>query len=251
MAPLALVIGGGGAIGGAVCRALAGQSFTVAVADIKLDFARQTASQLEGSGHQAFEVDVTDESSVAALFRDAEQDLGPVVALICVAGGTLNTRDHRPTVDEITLEEWQKTTAMNSQGTFLAIREYVRRRRQQPVKDGRIVTFSSLAGQSAGSPTGAAYAASKAAILGLTRHVAAEVAPLGITANSIAPGAVETGAFRATVKEEQAKAVAANTPVQRIGVPDDIAAAVAFLVSPASSFITGTTMDVNGGRGMR
>jgi 3-oxoacyl-[acyl-carrier protein] reductase len=243
MAKVALVVGGAGAIGSAVCRTLEKAGFSVAVADIELESAKKVA--------RAFKVDATEETSVASLFKEVETAMGPVVALISVAGGTLHTRDYRPTVDETTLADWQFTEALNARGTFLVIREYIRRRKAVPVTDGRIVTFSSLAAQSPGSPAGVAYAAAKAAVIGLTRYVALEVASLGITANAIAPGAVDTGAFWTTVSEAQGKTAVANTPMRRMGTPEDIASAVAFLVSPAAGFITGCTLDVNGGRLMR
>jgi NAD(P)-dependent dehydrogenase (short-subunit alcohol dehydrogenase family) len=251
MARIALVTGGAGGIGRAICTALARDGFSIAVADLDGEAAKLRAAELPGARHHAFAVDVTEEASVAALFDAAEQTAGAVTALICVAGGTVNTRDYRPRVEETTLADWQWTEAVNARGTFLCIREYLRRRRATPVPNGRIVTFSSLAGQAPGSPTGVAYAAAKAAVLGLTRYVAQEVGPLGITANAISPGAVDTSAFWTTVSQEQGAALLPTVPLRRLGTPEDIAAAVAFLVSPAAAYMTGCTLDVNGGRQMR
>jgi 3-oxoacyl-[acyl-carrier protein] reductase len=250
MAGIALVTGGAGGIGSAICAALARDGFSIVVADFDGDSARRRAAELPGAGHRAVDVDVTDEASVAVLFDAAEQ-IGPVTALICVAGGTVNTRDYRPSVADTTLADWQWTEALNTRGTFLCIREYLRRRRATPVPDGRIVTFASLAGQAPGSPTGIAYAAAKAAIIGLTRYVAQEVGPLGITVNAISPGAVGTSAFWTTVSEQQGETLVPTIPLRRMGTPEDMAAAVAFLVSPAASYMTGCTLDVNGGRQMR
>jgi 3-oxoacyl-[acyl-carrier protein] reductase len=250
MTRVALVTGGAGGIGSAICAALARDGFVIAIGDADIDKARRGAAALPGSNHRAFAVDVTREEAVGALFTDVEGALGPITALICVAGGTVNTRDYRPRVDETTLADWQWTESLNATGTFLCIREYIRRRRAIPVADGRIITFSSLAGQAPGSPTGVAYAAAKAAVLGLTRYVAQEVGPLGITANAISPGAISTDAFWATVPEAQGDALLPNVPLRRLGTPEDLAAVVAFLVSPAAGYMTGCTVDVNGGRRM-
>jgi NAD(P)-dependent dehydrogenase (short-subunit alcohol dehydrogenase family) len=251
MAGIALVTGGAGGIGSAICAALARDGFSIVVADFDGGAAKRLAAELPGAGHRAVAVDVTDQASVAALFDATEPTAGPVTALICVAGGTVNTRDYRPSVADTTLDDWQWTEALNTRGTFLCIREYLRRRRATPVADGRIVTFASLAGQAPGSPTGIAYAAAKAAIIGLTRYVAQEVGPLGITVNAISPGAVGTSAFWTTVSEQQGETLVPTIPLRRMGTPEDMAATVAFLVSPAASYMTGCTLDVNGGRQMR
>ncbi len=251
MARNAIVTAAASGIGRATCRALADAGIVVAVADINLEGARAVAASLPHHGHVAIHVDVTDEQSIARLFAEAEQALGPVGVIACVAGGTVNTHTHRPTIADTPLADWMATDALNARSTFLCIREFLRRRRAVPVADGRIITVASLAGQTASSPAGAAYSASKAAILALTRVAALEGGPMGITANTISPGSIDTPALRATVPEEQLAQVVRGTPVARLGQPEDIAAAIAFLVSPAASFITGSTIDVNGGRRMQ
>jgi NAD(P)-dependent dehydrogenase (short-subunit alcohol dehydrogenase family) len=248
---VALVTGGGRGIGAATCGVLAADGLAVAVADLNERSARDTAATLPGSAHRAIKLDVRDEASVADGFAQAEREIGPVTVLICAAGGTLYTRDHKPKLVETTLEDWDETESLNARGTFLCTREYLKRLGGRAVADGRIITFSSLAAQTPGSPAGAAYSASKAAIIGLTRYVAHEVAPLGITANAICPGSIDTPAFRTAVADNQLSAVIKNTPTGRIGRPADIADMIAYLVSPKASFITGSTFDINGGRFMR
>lgn len=251
MRRIALVTGGAGGIGAAACRELAKASHRVAVADIDAPGAEQVAAGLPGNGHGAFAVDVTDEAAVVNLFDAVERALGPVAVLACIAGGNLNTHSHQPPVADTSLEDWAVTEALNARSTFLCVREYLRRRRETPVEHGRIIAMSSLSAEQPGGPTGAAYAAAKAAILGFTRYVAHEVGPFGITANAICPGAVDTSGFRATVSEERAAGFVPLTPMRRIGQPEDVAAMVAFLASPAASFVTGCAIDVNGGRYMR
>ena len=251
MVRTALVTGGGRGIGAATCRTLSEDGLAVVVADIDEQAASKVAAALPGKEHRAVRLDVRDESSVKAAFDQAEGSLGVVTVLVCAAGGTVHTRDYKPKTVDTTLEDWDKTESLNAGSTFLCIREYLRRHGGKPVADGRIITFSSLAAQTAGSPAGAAYSASKAAIIGLTRYVANEVASLGITANAISPGAIDTPAFHTTVPENQLAIAIKNTPVGRIGRPADIADMIAFLVSPKASFVTGCTIDVNGGRFMR
>ena len=248
MARLALVTGGARGIGAETCRRLARDGLIVAVADLNLAGAREVARQLDGKGHDAFAVDITDEDSVIALFRTVESRLGPIAVLACVAGGASLTRGVRARIAETSLADWSKTEALNGRGTFLCIREFLRRREASPVTDGRIITLSSTAGLAAGSPTGAAYAAAKAAIIGLTRCAALEAAPLGITANAIAPGMIDTPAVRDQMTPAQIEAAGHSVPLGSIGEPRDVAATIAFLVSTEARYLTGCTISVSGGR---
>jgi NAD(P)-dependent dehydrogenase (short-subunit alcohol dehydrogenase family) len=246
---IALVTGGAGGIGSATCRALAKQGLRVVVADIDETAARVLARDLPGERHAAFRVDVADEESVGALFGAVESSIGPITVLVCIAGGALITPEHRPSVSHMSLDHWDRTNARNVRGTFLCLREFLAAREKKPVADARIVTIGSLAGQTAGtSETDAAYAASKAAIAGLTRVVAAQAGRLGITANTVAPGLIETQKVCASTTPAQREAAARITPLGRLGEPQEIAAVIAFLASPESGFVTGTTLSANGGR---
>ena len=248
---LALVTGGAGGIGSATCHALAKAGMHVAVADINLARAQATAAKLPGEGHAAHALDVLREESVAAVFAQAEAAQGPITVLVCVAGGSLITDDYRPRIADMTLDFWSRTEAVNARGTFLCVREFLRLREKQPLPDGRIIALASLAGQTGGSSqTDAAYGASKAAIMSLMRNAAVQGAPLGITANAIAPGLIDTDKVRMAVTAAQREATAAQTPLKRLGEASEVAQVIAFLASPGSSFVTGQTVNVNGGRFM-
>ncbi len=247
MKRVAIVTGAGRGIGEATARALARDGNTVALADLNLAAARGVAQTL-GNGHAAFAVDVVDEGSVEALFAEVEAKLGAVAVLACVAGGPFLTPGRRPSIVETTTDNWIRTEALNARGPFLCIRAMLRRRATAPVTDGRIVTVSSMSGITAESPTGPAYSAAKAAVIHLTRLAALEAAPLGITANTVAPGLTDTPAVRGDLTAEQIEHARQAIPIGRLGRPEDIAETIAFLASPRAGYITGAVIEANGGR---
>ncbi len=244
----ALVTGGGRGIGAETCRALGQQGMKVAVADINVGNARTVAAGI--SGAQAFAVDVSDEGAVQKLFDDVEAAMGPVGVLVCAAGGPFLQQGVKVKLSETPLDNWVRTEALNGRGTFLCVREFLRRRGKTPVADGRIVNIASMAALRANLSTGVSYGAAKSAVINLTRHAAMEGAEMGITANAICPGLIDTPAVRANSTAEQIVEMSKPIPVGRIGQPGDIAATVAFLVSPAASYLTGCTIEVNGGMRM-
>ncbi len=248
MKRIAVVTGAGGGIGGATASALARDGFVVALADLNLDAATRAISALPGEGHAAFQVDVADERSVEELFRAVESTLGSVAVLACVAGGPFLTPGQRPSIVATTTEDWIRTEALNSRGPFLCIRAMLMRRAKSPVSNGRIITVSSMSGIAAENPTGPAYSAAKAAVIHLTRCAALEAAPLGITANTVAPGLTDTPAVRGDLTGEQIEAARRSIPIGRLGKPDDIAETIAFLASPRAGYITGAVIEANGGR---
>lgn len=250
--PVALVTGACGDLGSASALALAVAGFVVAVADLDCDLAQQLCDRLPGHGHCAFRLDVTDEQAVALIFSEVEGRCGPVTVLAHLAGiidgaGPLNGI----LVADLETEVWNRVFSVNALGTFLCVREMVRRSRRNPIDGGRIITFSSLAGQMGGYLAGAAYAASKAAIIGFTKNVAREIAPLGMTANTIAPGAIDSRMNRqaagAPNGETDNGAGVGMIPMNRKGNPHEVADLVAFLASPAAAYITGQTLAINGG----
>lgn len=249
---IALITGGGRGIGRAVCHVLASQGLRVAAADIDGTAAERTASELAGEGHAGFRVDVSDERAVDDLLTAVEGRMGPVSVLVCNAGKLLLHEGRRPLVTETTLANWQDMLGVNATGAFLCSRAYLKERVARPVEHGRIITFSSVSAQLGGYNASAAYIAAKAAVIGLTKAIAREAAPYGITANVISPGLIDTDMMKlAAGGAGTTPASTANVPLGRMGQPEDVAGAVAFLASPASAYITGATLDVNGGYRMQ
>lgn len=248
MARVAIVTGGGSGIGEATARALARDGHAVAVADINLAGAQRVADSLPGSGHLAVATDVTEERAVEALFDEAEAKLSPVAVLACVAGGVFMTPGHKPSIVNMTTENWIRTEALNARAPFLCMRAMLQRRSKMPVADGRIVTVASMSGVVPESPTGPAYSAAKAANIHLVRVAALEAAPLGITVNAVAPGLTDTPAVRGDLTPEQIEAARRMIPIGRLGRPEDIAEIIAFLASPRASYISGAVIEAHGGR---
>ncbi|MDB5850775.1 MAG: short-chain dehydrogenase, partial [Rhodoferax sp.] len=217
-------------------------------ADRNATAATEVAATLAGSGHFAIQIDVADATSVDTALTRAEAQSGPIDVLVHAAGVLLTEDDgHHARFWESGLARWEQTMAVNARGSFLVAAQFLRQRVQQPVAHGRVILFSSVAGQTGGGKTYADYAASKAAVLGFMRAAARERAPLGITVNAIAPGQIETPMLR--------KNIPAGTlvdpkvvPLGRFGEPQDVAAAVRFAASIEAGFITGATFDVNGGQ---
>jgi NAD(P)-dependent dehydrogenase (short-subunit alcohol dehydrogenase family) len=248
MARVAIVTGGGSGIGEATARALARDGHTVAVADINLAGAQRVAGSLPGKGHLAVETDVTEERAVEALFDEAEAKLGPVAVLACVAGAVFMTPGRKPSIVNMTTENWIRTEALNARGPFLCIRAMLVRRTKTPVADGRIVTVASMSGVVPESPTGPAYSAAKAANIHLARVASFEAAPLGITVNAVAPGLTDTPAVRGDLTPEQIEGARKMIPIGRLGRPEDIAEIIAFLASPRAGYISGAVIQAHGGR---
>ncbi|HEX3349466.1 MAG TPA: SDR family oxidoreductase [Acetobacteraceae bacterium] len=236
MARVALVTGGASGIGAACAHALREDGLTVVPTD------------RHGVPHV---MDVTDEAAVEHSFDDIEAEFGPVAVLVTCAGTIIVPPDRRPLIADIVARDWDETFRVNTRGTFFAIRAMLRRRRAKPVTHARIVTISSAAGQTGGARGGADYAASKAAVLALTKQAAREAASLGLTVNSVAPGPIETPLYRSVNPIGADQAVVATVPLGRVGTPEEVAAAVRYLVSEAAAYVTGSVIDVNGGSRMQ
>lgn len=252
MTSSALVTGASGGIGRAVCQRLAADGFRVIATDLSADEAAAVASDLPGKGHTGYALDVADEAAVEALIPRVEADHGPLAVLVAAAGILLlDENGQRRPITETSLAEWSKTQDINSTGTFLLLRAYLRARRDAPVPGARFIGFSSVAAQLGGYRSSSAYIASKSAVLGLIRAGAREGAPLDVAVNAVAPGLIDAPMLRLTLDPERDPEISASIPQGRIGTPQDVAGAVSFLAGPDSAYVTGSVIDVNGGYRMQ
>jgi 3-oxoacyl-[acyl-carrier protein] reductase len=233
----ALVTGASGGIGGAIARALHAQGASVALAGTREAALSALAAELGGRA-PIFVADLSLPDEPERLVKEAEAALGQVDILVSNAGVTrdglaMRMRD----------EDWQAVLDINLTAGFKLIRAVLRgmlRRRH-----GRIISITSLVGI-AGNPGQANYAASKAAIIGMSKSIAAEVASRGITVNCIAPGFIAT-AMTERLSDEQRARGAAAVPMNRFGAPEEVAAAALYLASAEAAYVTGQTLHVNGG----
>jgi NAD(P)-dependent dehydrogenase (short-subunit alcohol dehydrogenase family) len=242
----AVVTGGGSGIGLAIATRLAADGAAVAVLDRNGDAASQAAAELVASGGRALglEADVTDRPGVEAAVAEVAAELGPPTILVNNAG--LQGFDK---FLSITTEQWQRILDVNLTGTFHCCQVVVPY--MLDAGWGRIVNISSSSAQG-GQQLMTHYVASKAGVIGFTKALALELGPKGITVNTIPPGFIDTPMLRSTEAKgllgEGVDRHAALTPVRRVGRPEDIAAACAFLVSEEASYVTGQVIGVNGGR---
>jgi NAD(P)-dependent dehydrogenase (short-subunit alcohol dehydrogenase family) len=234
-------------IGRVVARRLAGEGWSLALIDIDEIGVREFKTELAAEGFDsvvAIPTDITSAESVDAAFAIIEKDLPAVVGLVNLAGIPCPV----PLLD-LSVEEWNRVLAVNATGSFLMLKAAAKRMVVTGV--GRIVNTSSItAFDGGGTYSKGAYAAAKAAVLGLSRGAARELGAFGITVNTVAPGPVDTDIMGGKLTDERKQAMAADIPVGRIGGPEDIAAVVSFLLSADAGFVTGATFQVDGGKYM-
>ena len=240
----ALVTGASGGIGGAIARALHRHGATVALAGTRTAaleaLARELAKGADGRTH-ILTADLADPDAAERLARDAEAALGKLDILVNNAGITRDNLALR-----MKDEDWQAVLDVNLTAAFrltrAALRGMVRRRH------GRIISIASVVGVT-GNPGQANYAAAKAAMIGMTKSLAAEVATRGITVNCIAPGIIAT-AMTDNLNDEQKARILQQIPMARLGLPADVAPAAVYLASAEVAYVTGQTLHINGGMAM-
>lgn len=238
---VAIVTGGGGDIGRATCLQLAERGVQLAVVDVALDRAEAVANEAKALGVEAIAcgVDVTVASAVEQAVRRTVERFGRVDILVNTAG------IYQPgTLDDVDEAAWDRMIDVNLKGNFLFCKAVVPHMQRQ--RAGAIVSVSSISGRTQSRWAAPHYTSSKAGVIGLTMALANQLAADGIRVNCVAPGSIDT-TMLGGLTPEQRRALELRTPLGRLGRPEEIAAAIVFLASPAASYITGETLNVNGG----
>jgi gluconate 5-dehydrogenase/3-oxoacyl-[acyl-carrier protein] reductase len=240
---VALITGGASGIGKAIVQMFADQGAHTIIVDLDEAAAQKLASEIvaDGSKATAVKTDITNEMELEKLFREVISKVGTLDIVINNAGGGLPTRFF-----DIDLAEWNKIFNINFTAAFLISQHSARIFKEK--KEGIIINISSLAGRSTSPTAGCHYTSSKAGILGMTRHMARELAPYGIRVNALCPGVINTERIASRIeKQKTKKKISESIPLGRIGEPYEVAGCCLFLASELSSYVTGATLDVNGG----
>ena len=252
---VAIVTGGGMGIGKGIVKELASCGAKVVIADINFDMARQTAQEIVSSGGEAvaLHTDVTDRESTIAMAQYTVDTYGHIDILVNNAGA-----DIKGSVWEFDEKDWDFLMTLNLEGVFLSTQAVVKHMITR--RSGRIINMSSMAGKS-GEPFTAPYCTTKFGVIGFTQSIALELGDHNITVNAVCPGAVETDLFKRgvtgsakannrTYEEELQEKFIRLTPLGRMTTIEDVAKGVAFFASDDAAFITGTSLNVSGGREM-
>ena len=240
---VAVVTGGSRGIGAATCRLLAQNGAKVTVSGRDEAAINSMVEEIRGSEGEAIGVaaDLTDFSAAERMRGRVEEELGPVEVLAAFAGG----QGYPTPTEQMPEEQWRSVIDSDLTTTFLTVRSFLPGMIER--SRGSIVTMASSAGRLP-SQASAAYAAAKAGVVMFSKHVANEVGQHGVRINCLAPSSILTERVKRLMPEETQRQVAAMHPLGRMGMPEDVALATLFLASESSSWITGVTLDVAGGR---
>jgi 2-hydroxycyclohexanecarboxyl-CoA dehydrogenase len=245
---VAIVTGGAAGIGAAICRFLARDGADVAIWDWNTSAAQALVDEIAGMGRKVVvcKVDVSNKNDIESAVKVVHEKLGLVSILVNNAG----VSPEKDFVD-ITLDDWNKVFDINMKGTFMCTQSVIRD--MIDARWGRVINISSSSAQS-GAKRMVHYAATKGGVIAFTKSLAQEMGEFGITVNNIPPSTVYTAGLKSVEDRLEGGIegyVNKTIPVKRVGQPEDIANAVAFLASEASGYITGLTLSVNGGRYMQ
>lgn len=236
----ALVTGASGGIGSAIAKALHKAGASVALHGTRQEALEKLAGELGGRAHVT-PADLSDPDAPAGLIKAASEAMGGLDILVNNAGLTRDNLFLR-----MSLEEWDRVLQVNLTASFLLSKAALRG--MMRARWGRIVNITSIVGHT-GNPGQGNYSAAKAGLTAMSKSLATEVASRGITVNCVAPGFIET-AMTDELNEEQRARIMSQIPIGRMGSPEDCAAAVLYLASPAAGYVTGQTLHVNGGMAM-
>ena len=237
---VAVVTGASRGIGLAIARRLVAEGCAVVIADLDQEQAQQAAASIDPSGDSmGIKMDVSNYDEVAQAVQQIRERYGRIDILVNNAGII-----RRGTLETVTEEDWDAVITVNLKGTFNCCKHVVPIMLERGW--GRIINVASIAAKLGDITSAPGYGPSKAGQVALTKTLARELAPKGITVNAVAPHAIETE-MSAQWSDEMRQRVIAGVPMGRLGKPEEVAAAVAFLASDEAGFITGATLDINGG----
>lgn len=248
---VALVTGAAGGLGKDIAICLAKEGAKVVISDLNGSLLAETFKDMKSKYDCAYiEADVSDKASVNTMIDFVIKKYGKLDILVNNAGGSMHTPKY---LSDISEDDWDKVLNVNLKGTFLVSQSAIEYMKKN--KYGKVINLASIGGRTASLVTGVAYAAAKGGVISFTRRLALEVGEYGINVNAVAPGLIISGErmhnvfYEESTKEEQEKTLN-DIPLRKTGEIEDVSNAVLFLASDESKYMTGTILDINGGRFM-